>query len=433
MKKYALRLFTVLLTLTLTLSLMPTAFGASAYDRPGQKLACLTFDDGPGPYSDAILDVLQKHGAKATFFMNGYKVRTYGDQVRRMVAEGHQIGNHTYNHPYLAKSSDALIRQEVSGTAQALTEVTGVTGTGSTGFYLRPPYGSFNSRVAATANVPVIWCTVDSGDWKYQSASRLVSYTGSVLQDGDIVILHETHKSTAQGLDALLTKLDQRGFELVTVEELFWRRGVTPNAGQIYYSAKNTGINRCEKELYWDESRLNTHWAWDSISYVMKEGLMTGNEYGEFTPQFPLTRGMFVTVLGRLSGVEAGETPSGFSDIPAGHYAAPYAAWAKETGVMVGLEDGSFGVNSPLTRQQMAVALARYAQLCGAEAESFDLASYKDSAAIADWAREGVAQCSALGLLKGSEGSFRPNDTTNRAMGAVILHRLCEFDVSAAE
>ena len=433
MKKYALRLFTVLLTLTLALSLMPTAFGASAYDRPGQKLACLTFDDGPGPYSDAILDVLKKHGAKATFFMNGYKIRTHGDQVRRMVAEGHQIGNHTYNHPYLAKSSDALIRQEVTGTAQALTEVTGGAGTGSTGFYLRPPYGSFNSRVAATANVPVIWCTVDSGDWKYQSASRLVSYTGSVLQDGDIVILHETHKSTAQGLDALLTKLDQRGFELVTVEDLFWRRGVTPNAGQIYYSAKNTGINRCEKELYWDESRLNTHWAWNSISYVMKEGLMTGNEYGEFTPQFPLTRGMFVTVLGRLSGVEAGETPSGFADIPAGHYAAPYAAWAKETGVMVGLEDGSFGVNSSLTRQQMAVALARYAQLCGAEAGSFDLASYKDSAAIADWAREGVAQCSALGLLNGAEGSFRPNDTTTRAMGAVILHRLCESDFSAAE
>ncbi len=433
MKKYALRWVTVLLTLTVALSLMSTAFAASAYDRPGQKLACLTFDDGPGPYSDAILDVLQKHGAKATFFMNGYKVRTYADQVRRMAAEGHQLGNHTYNHPYLARSSDALIRREVSSTAQVLTEVTGVTGTGDTGFYLRPPYGSFNARVAAAANVPVIWCTVDSGDWRYQSASRLVSYTGSVLQDGDIVVLHETHKSTAQGLDALLTKLDERGFELVTVEELFWRRGVTATPGQIYYSAKNTGVNRCERALYWDESRLNTHWAWDAISYVKKEGLMGGNEYGEFTPQFPLTRGMFVTVLGRLSGVEAGETPSGFTDIPAGHYAAAYAAWAKENGVMVGLEDGSFGVNAPLTRQQMAVALARYAKLGGAEAKPFDLAAYQDSAAIADWAKEGVAQCSALGLLNGSEGAFHPNDTTTRAMGAVILQRLCERTVSPAE
>ena len=426
-------LITSLLMLGLMLSVTPMAFAGSAEPAAGRKLVALTFDDGPGEYADDILDTLQRHNAKGTFFLLGHKVRTNPDQVRRMAAEGHQIGNHTESHPHLTECSDAAIQQEVKETAQAITEVTGLTGTGDTGFYLRPPFGSYSDRVAAAAHVPVIWCTVDSGDWKYQNASRLVSYTGSVLQDGDIVILHETHKSTAQGLDALLTKLDQRGFELVTVDDLFWRRGVTPNAGQIYYSAKNTGINRCEKELYWDESRLNTHWAWDSISYVMKEGLMTGNEYGEFTPQFPLTRGMFVTVLGRLSGVEAGETPSGFADIPAGHYAAPYAAWAKETGVMVGLEDGSFGVNSPLTRQQMAVALARYAQLCGAEAESFDLASYKDSAAIADWAREGVAQCSALGLLKGSEGSFRPNDTTNRAMGAVILHRLCEFDVSAAE
>ena len=153
--KRALRLsLTLLLVLTLSLGLLPAAQAASAYDRPQQKLACLTFDDGPGKYSDAILDTLKAHGAKATFFMNGYKVRTYADQVRRMAAEGHQIGNHTYNHPYLARSSDYKIRQEVDATAQALTEVTGLTGTGGTGFYLRPPYGSFNSRVASTAGGP---------------------------------------------------------------------------------------------------------------------------------------------------------------------------------------------------------------------------------------------------------------------------------------
>lgn len=433
MKLRSIRALTVLLALTLMLGLVPTAFAASAYDRPGQKLACLTFDDGPGPYSDAILDTLKKHDAKATFFVNGYRLRTYGDEVRRMVAEGHQVGNHTYNHPYLAESADALIRQEVDATAKLITELTGVRGTGSTGFYLRPPYGSFSNRVAAAANVPVIWCTVDSGDWKYQSASRLVSYTGSILQDGDIAILHETHKTTAQGLDALLTKLEERGFELVTVEDLFWRRGITPEAGKIYYSARNTGVNRCKKELYWDESKLYTHWAWDSISYVMEEGLMTGNEYGEFTPQIPLTRGMFVTILGRLSGVEAGETQSGFTDIPSDHYAAAYAAWARERGVMVGLEDGSFGVDRPLTRQQMAVALARYAQLRGAQAGDFDLSAYQDRESIANWAREGVAQCSSLGLLNGSEGAFQPNDTTTRAMGAVILQRLCKFDFFPAE
>lgn len=419
------------LVLVLSLSLVPTAFGASAYDRPGQKLAALTFDDGPGPYSHQILDVLAKHDAKATFFMNGYRLNTWPDAVKRMAAEGHQLGNHTYNHPYLAKSSDATIRREVSSTAQGITALTGLTGTGSTGFYLRPPYGSYNQRVAAAANVPVIWCTVDSGDWKYQSASRLVSYVGSNLNDGDIVIMHETHKTTAQGLDALLTKLESRGIELVTLEELFWRRGITPQAGQIYYSAKNTGVNLCEPELYWDESRLDTHWAWESISYVQENGLMTGNEYGEFTPQFPLTRGQFVTILGRASGVEAGETGSGFADIPDDHYAAPYAAWAREAGIMVGLETGAFGVNDPLTRQQMAVALARYARFRETEEMTFDLSVYPDQEDIADWARAGVAQCSGMGLLNGSDVGFQPDQTTTRAMGAVILHRLCQYDFPA--
>ena len=425
------RILSFCLVLVLSLSLVPTAFGASAYDRPGQKLAALTFDDGPGPYSHQILDVLAKHDAKATFFMNGYRLNTWPDAVKRMAAEGHQLGNHTYNHPYLAKSSDATIRREVSSTAQGITALTGFTGTGSTGFYLRPPYGSYNQRVAAAANVPVIWCTVDSGDWKYQSASRLVSYVGSNLNDGDIVIMHETHKTTAQGLDALLTKLESRGIELVTLEELFWRQGIIPQAGQIYYSAKNTGVNLCEPELYWDESRLDTHWAWESISYVQENGLMTGNEYGEFTPQFPLTRGQFVTILGRASGVEDGETGSGFADIPDDHYAASYAAWAREAGIMVGLETGAFGVNDPLTRQQMAVALARYARFRGAEEMPFDLSAYPDQADIADWARDGVAQCSGMGLLNGSDMGFQPNQITTRAMGAVILHRLCEFEFPA--
>lgn len=425
------RVLTLCLTLALCLSLTSTAFAASAYDRPGQKLAALTFDDGPSAQSAQILDVLARHEAKATFFMNSHSYQRYADQIRRMVREGHQIGNHTLNHPELSKCSDALIRQEVGGMAQALTQVTGLAGTGDTGFYLRPPFGSMNKGAAAVAGVPVIMWSVDSMDWSHKSVSHLVNQVGSEIRNGDIILVHETVKTTAQGLDALLTKLESRGFELVTVEELFWRRGITPQAGQIYYHAKNTGVDLCPRALYWDESRLDTHWAWESISYVREHGLMTGNEYGEFTPQFPLTRGMFVTILGRLSGVAAGETPSGFTDIPDDHYAAPYAAWARKTGIMVGLETGAFGVDSPLTRQQMAVALARYAQFRGAAAGDFDLSAYPDQVEIADWARAGVAQCSALGLLQGSDVGFQPNKATNRAMGAVILHRLCEYDFSA--
>ena len=427
MKTWRKRLAAGLLTLVLGVSLVPGAFAASAYDCPGQKLAALTFDDGPGRYSAAILDTLKAHGVKATFFMNGNNIWIYASQVQRMVAEGHQVANHTYNHPDLVQSSDALVRQEIGSLAQALTQITGRKGTGKTGFYLRPPFGSRNQRVLSLAGVPVVCWSVDSSDWKYRDANHLVNYVSSQTRDGDIILVHETVPSTAQGLDRLLTQLQSQGFELVTVEELFWRRGIDPQAGKLYFSARDTGVNRCAKALYFDESKLDTHWAFPAISFVLEQGLMSKNQYGEFTPNFPLTRGMFVTVLGRLAGVAVEEVPSGFTDIPADHYAAPYAAWARETGIMNGVSADTFGVNSPLTRQQMAVALARYARFQGAQPGAFDLHTYSDSASIAAWAREDVADCSALGLLNGSDGAFRPEETTTRAMGAAILQRLSQY------
>lgn len=231
-------MMTSLLVLGLMLNLTPVAFAGSADTAASQKLVALTFDDGPGEYSNDILDTLQRHNAKGTFFLIGHKVCACPDQVRRMAAEGHQIGNHTDTHPYLTEYSDAAIQHEVRSTALAITEATGLTGTGDVGFYLRPPYGSYSDRVATAAHVPVVWCTVDSGDWKYQSHRYLVNYFGSQIQDGDIVLLHETVQSTAQGLDVLLTKLEERGFEMVTVEELFQRRGITPEPGEIYFGGR---------------------------------------------------------------------------------------------------------------------------------------------------------------------------------------------------
>ena len=121
-----------------------------------------------------------------------------------MVAEGHQVANHTYNHPDLVQSSDALVRQEIGSLAQALTQITGRKGTGKTGFYLRPPFGSRNQRVLSLAGVPVVCWSVDSSDWKYRDANHLVNYVSSQTRDGDIILVHETVPSTAQGLDLSL-------------------------------------------------------------------------------------------------------------------------------------------------------------------------------------------------------------------------------------
>ena len=424
------RALCLIAVLTVCAGFSPGALAASEYDRPGQKLAALTFDDGPSDYTYEILDALRDHGAKATFFFNGNKAEGYGDQIRRVVDEGHQLANHTWSHPYLAELSDWEIRSQVDRSAAVLSELSGISGTGNNGFYLRPPYGSFNKRVAEASGVPVIWCTVDSEDWKYRDADRLVSYVSSVLKDGDIVVMHSTHHSTARGIGRLVDALHARGFELVTVEELLWRRGVTPEPGKIYYSVRNTGVELCPRELWYDESRLSEHWAYEDIMRMHELGVVTGNEYGEFLPEFPMTRGMFATALGRLAGVDASVTKDiGYPDVPAEHYANPYVAWAVANGIMYPYFDNEFGIDIPICRQDAAVAVAEYLKRMGVQAEPFDLSVYSDQDTIAAWGREDVATCSALGIINGSDGLFLPDDSLTRAMCAVLLSRVSRIEL----
>jgi peptidoglycan/xylan/chitin deacetylase (PgdA/CDA1 family) len=405
----------------------PAWAAGSAYNEGGQKLAALTFDDGPGKYSDKIMDTLEARGAKATFFMNGYLIKKYPEAVKRMARDGFQMGNHTYDHPYLTRCPADKVKAELSSTAKLITQLTGVAGTGDTGFYLRPPYGSWNKSVIAEAGVPVIWCTVDSGDWKYDSADHLVSYVGSAVKDGDIVIMHESHSTTAAGLARLVDKLQARGFQLVTVQELFARRGVAVKAGSIYYSARNKGINRCASEEYYDETKLSSHWAHEAIGFVLDGGYMSKNQYGEFLPNFPVTRAEFVTVLGRLAGVHASGGASGFKDVPESSYAAPYAAWAAEKGIMSGEADGKFSPKANITRQQIAAILERYQSYLGADTGGDTALVYSDAAAISGWALKGAAYCTASGLMQGADGRFDPNGTVTRAMCAELIMRLSQM------
>jgi peptidoglycan/xylan/chitin deacetylase (PgdA/CDA1 family) len=398
------------------------AAGGSAYDKGKQKLLALTFDDGPGPYSDMIMDTLEARGAKATFFMNGYLIKRYPNAVKRMAADGFQVGNHTYDHPFLAKCSAEKIKTEIASTSELITKLTGLKGTGATGFYLRPPYGSYNKDVIAAAGVPVIWCTVDSGDWKYDDSARLVSYTSSAVRDGDIVIMHESHKSTALGLGKLVDKLQSMGYELVTVQELLARRGVTAQAGKIYYSAPNKGINRCSSDLYFDETKLSSHWAYEAIDYSLKNGYMENNQYGEFTPNFPMTRGMLVTALGKQAGADgAAPESSGYADVAAASPEAPYTAWAKQNGLMQGIGGDKFAPDRSLTRQEMAVVLTRCAALKGKDTATTEEITYADASSISDWALDGVKYCTAAGLMVGSGDKFMPKKTATRAMGAQVL------------
>ena len=221
------------------------------------------------------------------------------------------------------------------------------------------------------------------------------------------------------------------GYEFVTVKDLFKRRGVTPEAGKVYYDAKNNGINLSAEQIspeYYDEDKLAAHWGYDALCLCMERGWLTTDADGRWLPNHYVTRGALATAFGRFCGItdayRAGED-TGYADVSSDDPDAPFIHWASDAGLMIGT-GGQFSSDATLTREQLATVLARYLTLQGeAEAPALSLAEvYSDADAISGWAADGVARCTELGLLQGSGGAFHPKGTLTRAQLAAILQRL---------
>ena len=142
-----------------------------------------------------------------------------------------------------------------------------------------------------------------------------------------------------------------------------------------------------------------------------------------FSPDTVLTRGMFVTMLARLAGVNQADYPdSRFADVAASAWYAPSVSWAASEGIVSGVGDGKFEPNRNITRQEMAKVLYGYDKIGGKTAEGItEKLTYTDLDAIADWALEAVTYCTAEKYLAGSNGAFSPKGTATRAMGAKVL------------
>ncbi|MDR3277905.1 MAG: S-layer homology domain-containing protein [Oscillospiraceae bacterium] len=169
-------------------------------------------------------------------------------------------------------------------------------------------------------------------------------------------------------------------------------------------------------------------WYYDAVRYAADAGLMNGTGGGKFSPDAPVTRGMLVTVLGRLSNAAVGDAALGvpFTDVVAGAYYAPYVAWAAENNLITGTGGGKFSPDAYITRQDLAALMLRYAKFVGngpTGAWAIRL-PYTDVAEIADYAVEGAMFCTARGLITGLPGDlFSPRGTATRAQTAAILMR----------
>jgi peptidoglycan/xylan/chitin deacetylase (PgdA/CDA1 family) len=181
------------------------------------KRIALTFDDGPGPDTDALVRFLVDENAGATFFLQGEHCEQRPDVVRLMAeSAGIEVATHSHTHPDLELLDDEDIRIELERSISVVTELTGRAPT-----LFRPPRGHRNrrvDRVARELGQSVILWTVNSRDYKEgHSASRQVL---GEAQAGDIVLLHDTHRSSVEATRELVPALRNRGFELVTVSEL---------------------------------------------------------------------------------------------------------------------------------------------------------------------------------------------------------------------
>lgn len=184
------------------------------------KYIAITFDDGPHPQNTPrLLDMLRARNIKATFYMVGSNVDLYPQVVRRVVAEGHEIGNHSYTHRLFSKMSDSDIRQELTRTRDAVVRAAGVQPR-----TLRPPYGGMLQHqrewVNAEFGYPIILWSVDPLDWKRPGSSVVCSRILSSTTAGSIVLAHDLHRQTVDAMPATLDGLLQRGFKFVTVSQL---------------------------------------------------------------------------------------------------------------------------------------------------------------------------------------------------------------------
>ena len=167
-------------------------------------------------------------------------------------------------------------------------------------------------------------------------------------------------------------------------------------------------------------------WFCEAVRYVYARGMMGGTGANTFSPGGTTTRAMIVTILHRLEGTPAAAS-SAFTDVPAGQYYAQAVGWASSVGVVNGYGDGTFQPDAPITREQMAAILCRYAQYKGVDvSRRADLTRFPDSAKVSPYAAEPMGWAVESGLITGMDGQLAPGGSATRAQVATILMRLCE-------
>ena len=198
------------------------------FEKKNRKVVALTFDDGPNPTTtNQALDTLSKYGIKATFFVLGKNVSGNEGILKRMKADGHVIGNHSWSHPVLSKLSLDDAKKQITDTEDALTKVLG-----SSSKLMRPPYGAITDDIRNSLDLSFIMWNVDSLDWKSKNEAAILTEIQREVKNGSIILMHDIHAETVNALPKVIDYLKGQGYDFVTIPDLLDTR-LKPH--QLYY------------------------------------------------------------------------------------------------------------------------------------------------------------------------------------------------------
>lgn len=200
----------------------------SWFIKKNKKVVALTFDDGPNPATTPqALDTLAKYNIKATFFVLGKNIAGNESLLKRMKSEGHDIGNHSWDHPVLTKIPLEDAKKEITDTEASLVNVLG-----SSSKLMRPPYGAISDDIRNSLDLSFILWNVDSLDWKSKNETAILTEVQHQVTNGSIILMHDIHEPTVNSLPKVIEYLKEQGYTFVTVSELLNER-LKPH--EIYY------------------------------------------------------------------------------------------------------------------------------------------------------------------------------------------------------
>jgi peptidoglycan/xylan/chitin deacetylase (PgdA/CDA1 family) len=198
----------------------PDALDNTFIDCVATPCVALSFDDGPGPYTPQILEILEEFEARATFYVVGQQVSSWPRMLPLIAEAGQDIGNHTMSHPKLSELTVAEQAGQINGLDELLMERVGIMPT-----TIRPPFGDTpDAPLPDPLNRPVVMWSVDSLDWKKRTADAIVDEVLADIGAGDIILMHELYQRSVDALPVILAELQERGLRVVSVADLLGPR-----------------------------------------------------------------------------------------------------------------------------------------------------------------------------------------------------------------